>query len=89
MITISGFAPSKENLAALNAVTSRLSKKDSSLWGAAAQAEAAIRLNWINLPAASRDLLPLLDALSAWSREMGHQNFVLCGMGGSSLAPEV
>jgi glucose-6-phosphate isomerase len=89
MITISGFTPSKENLAALNAVTSRLSKKDSSLWGATAQAEAAIRLNWIDLPAASRDLLPLLDALSAWSREMGHQNFVLCGMGGSSLAPEV
>lgn len=89
MIKISGFAASSENLASLNAITSQLATKDSSLWGAAAKAEAAIRLNWIDLPTASRELLPLLDALSAWSREMGHQNFVLCGMGGSSLAPEV
>ena len=89
MIEISGFTPSNENLAALNHVTSRLAAKDPSLWGAKAQTEAAIRLNWIDLPTASRELLPLLDALSAWSREMGHQEFVLCGMGGSSLAPEV
>jgi len=79
---ISGFAPSSENRAALNAITARLAAKDSTLWGPAAQVEAAIRLNWIDLPKASRDLLPLLDALSAWSREIGHQEFVLCGMGG-------
>ena len=89
MMKISGFAPSSENRAALNAITARLAAKDSTLWGPAAQVEAAIRLNWIDLPKASRDLLPLLDALSAWSREIGHQEFVLCGMGGSSLAPEV
>jgi glucose-6-phosphate isomerase len=89
MMKISGFAPSSENRAALNSATSRLAAKDSTLWGPAAQVEAAVRLNWIDLPTASRDLLPLLDALSAWSREMGHQEFVLCGMGGSSLAPEV
>jgi len=46
-------------------------------------------LNWIDLPLTSRELLPTLDALSAWSREIGHSDFVLCGMGGSSLAPEV
>mgnify|MGYP000887640340 CR=1 FL=1 len=51
--------------------------------------EAAIRLNWVNLPEKSRELLPQLDALSAWSREFGHEVFILCGMGGSSLAPEV
>lgn len=89
MMKISGFAPSHENVAALNQITSRLAAKDFTLWGAAAEAEAAIRLNWIDLPASSRELLPVLDALSAWSRELGHQEFVLCGMGGSSLAPEV
>jgi len=89
MIAIQGFKPRQELLTALNEVTARLAAKDSTLWGPAAQAEASIRLNWIDLPEASRDLLPTLDALSAWSRECGHKHFVLCGMGGSSLAPEV
>ena len=50
MIQISGFAPSHENVAALNLITHRLAAKDSTLWGAAAEKEAAIRLNWIDLP---------------------------------------
>lgn len=70
----------------LNAANSRLAKKDSSLWGEAAQAEAAIRLNWVDLPESSRELLPTLDALAAKFRG---KELVLCGMGGSSLAPEV
>lgn len=73
----------------LNAITPRLAKKDPTLWGAQAAPEAAIRLDWVDLPNSSRELLPTLDALSAWSRELGHQHFILCGMGGSSLAPEV
>jgi glucose-6-phosphate isomerase len=89
MMKIKGFNPKSENVAALNLITPRLAAKDSTLWGDAARAEAAIRLNWIDLPSTSRDLLPVLDALSAWSRELGHKEFVLCGMGGSSLAPEV
>ena len=68
-------------------VHSRLAKKDSSLWGAAAQAEASVRLNWIDLPESSRDLLPALDAL--YAKHRGKNNVVLCGMGGSSLGPEV
>ena len=68
-------------------VHSRLAKKDSSIWGAAAQAEASVRLNWIDLPESSRDLLPALDALCAKHRDKN--NVVLCGMGGSSLGPEV
>jgi len=75
--------------AVLNEITSRLAKKDANLWGEKAAAEAAIRLDWVDLPSTSRELLPTLDALSAWSREIGHENFILCGMGGSSLAPEV
>lgn len=89
MIELKGFEIGLSQRATLNQITSRLAKKDSSLWGPAAAAEAAIRLNWIDLPESSRDLLPTLDALSAWSRELKHSDFVLCGMGGSSLAPEV
>lgn len=70
----------------LSDANARLAKKDSTLWGPAAQAEAAIRLNWVDLPESSRELLPTLDALAAKFR--GKQ-VVLCGMGGSSLAPEV
>ena len=69
------------------AVNPRLADKDSDLWGPAAKAEASIRLNWIDAPERSRELLPQLDALSAKFRTLSR--VVLCGMGGSSLAPEV
>jgi glucose-6-phosphate isomerase len=64
----------------------RLARKDATLWGEVAKTEAAIRLNWVNLPESSRELLPTLDALSAKFRG---REVILCGMGGSSLAPEV
>lgn len=70
----------------LNDASARLAKKDATLWGVAAESEAAIRLNWVDLPSASRELLPALDALAAKYRG---RDVVLCGMGGSSLAPEV
>ena len=73
----------------LQEVTSKLAIKDSTLWGPAAAAEASIRLNWVDLPKSSRQLLPQLDALSAWARSNNLTEIVLCGMGGSSLAPEV
>jgi glucose-6-phosphate isomerase len=69
------------------AVNPKLAAKDSTIWGAAAQAEASIRLNWIDAPESSRELLPQLDAISAKFRN--RTRVVLCGMGGSSLAPEV
>jgi glucose-6-phosphate isomerase len=65
----------------------RLAQQDASLWGPQAKTEAEIRLNWIDLPDRSRELLPLLDALAAKHRDKNV--FILCGMGGSSLAPEV
>jgi glucose-6-phosphate isomerase len=94
MISISGALTNKFNdksevATDLNSITSRLAAKDSELWGKAAAAEAKVRLNWIDLPVASRELLPQLDALSAWARSNNLDKFVLCGMGGSSLAPEV
>ena len=73
----------------LVASATKLGAKDFTLWGPEAQTEAAIRLNWIGLPTASRELLPELDALSAWARSNELTNVILCGMGGSSLAPEV
>jgi glucose-6-phosphate isomerase len=69
------------------AVNPKLAAKDSTIWGATAQPEASIRLNWIDAPESSRELLPQLDAISAKFRN--HTRVVLCGMGGSSLAPEV
>lgn len=68
-------------------VSRRLLQLDHTIWGAGT--EAINRLGWVNLPKTSRELLPTLDALSAWSRANGISNFVLCGMGGSSLGPEV
>jgi glucose-6-phosphate isomerase len=65
----------------------RIASKDATTWGEAASAEAAIRLNWVDLDESSRPLLPLLDALAAKFRDK--TDLVLCGMGGSSLAPEV
>ena len=65
----------------------RLALKDPTIWGPDAKAEAAVRLNWIDLPESSRDLLPVLDAVSAKHRDK--KNVILCGMGGSSLGPEV
>ena len=76
-------------LAELREIGPRLLAKDATLWGSDAQAEASIRLGWIDLPHSSRDLLPELDGVSAWARSNGLTNVVLCGMGGSSLSPEV
>ena len=73
----------------LNSITLALSQKDSSLWGEAAQEEASVRLNWIDLPVTSRDLLPQVEKLRNWVKENSIDNLILCGMGGSSLAPEV
>jgi glucose-6-phosphate isomerase len=71
----------------LQAFHERLMRKDSTIWGPEAQAEASIRLNWIDLPESSRDLLPQFDALAAKHRDKS--TVILCGMGGSSLGPEV
>ena len=68
---------------------SRLAAADHTLWGAQAEAEASIRLGWIAHP---QEMLELVDDISQLRRqfhEAGVSRFVLCGMGGSSLAPEV
>jgi len=68
-------------------VPAKLAAQDPALWGPAAEAEASIRLGWINAAEISRALLPQLAELSAELSDLDH--VVLAGMGGSSLAPEV
>jgi glucose-6-phosphate isomerase len=70
-------------------VASRIAAGDATLWGEAAEAEAAVRLGWTRLHVSSRPLLPEIDALAAELRADGVDRVVLAGMGGSSLAPEV
>jgi glucose-6-phosphate isomerase len=92
MISIKGSSLSKIDRTSakykeLQAFHERLKTKDSTIWGPEAQAEAAVRLNWIDLPETSRELLPQFDALAAKHRDK--TTVILCGMGGSSLGPEV
>ncbi|GAB3177813.1 glucose-6-phosphate isomerase [Nesterenkonia halophila] len=68
---------------------SRLVAKDHTLWGRAAEDEAAKRLGWVALFDDSRALLPRLEQLRAELADEGVTRVVLAGMGGSSLAPEV
>ncbi|MCU1522989.1 MAG: glucose-6-phosphate isomerase [Arthrobacter sp.] len=70
-------------------VATRIFAKDPTLWGPDAEAEASVRLGWVEAATVSQplvaDILTLRDAL----RSEGVRRIVLCGMGGSSLAPEV
>ena len=68
---------------------SRLFEQDPTLWGPDAEAEASIRLSWVGLPRSSRPLVGEIAALREHFRSEGVDRVVLCGMGGSSLAPEV
>jgi hypothetical protein len=70
-------------------VAARLVGKDATLWGPEAESEAAVRLGWLDLPATSRQLVAQLAELRAGLADEGLDRIVLCGMGGSSLAPEV
>ncbi|WP_338747741.1 glucose-6-phosphate isomerase [Janibacter alittae] len=70
-------------------VASRLFERDAGLWGDAARGEAAQRLSWVGLGRTSRHLVGEIGALREALREQGVDRIVLCGMGGSSLAPEV
>ncbi|WP_309649838.1 glucose-6-phosphate isomerase [Nocardioides sp.] len=70
-------------------VASRLGAQDHTLWGAAAEDEACKRLSWVSLPTRSRPLVAEVVALREELAASGLTKVVLCGMGGSSLAPEV
>ena len=70
-------------------VASRLFDKDHTLWGEEAEAESSIRLGWVHAASHTLKLLPELMQLRSELVSRGLTRVVLCGMGGSSLAPEV
>ena len=93
-VTVHGEPLQATQAAALTAlreadVPQRLAEHDPELWGPEAVHEASIRLGWLDVAAVSRELLPQLLALRDALRAEGVDRVVLCGMGGSSLAPEV
>jgi glucose-6-phosphate isomerase len=69
--------------------SSSLAAGNATLWGPDAEGEATKRLGWVRLHESSRPLLAEIDALRADLWGEGLDRVVLCGMGGSSLAPEV
>lgn len=70
-------------------VASRIFAKDHTLWGKDAEAESAIRLGWVEAASSAIKLVPELLELRQQLLAKGLTRVVLCGMGGSSLAPEV
>ncbi len=91
LVVTAGSAVPDETVARLvsDRVASRIAARDATLWGPDAEPEAAKRLGWVGLHESSRPLLAEVDALRADLWAEGIDRVVLCGMGGSSLAPEV
>jgi glucose-6-phosphate isomerase len=93
-VTVHGEGLVKHQTAALEAlradgVPARLLAHDATLWGPDAEHEASIRLGWLDAVDVSWKFVPDLLALRDALRAEGVDHVVLCGMGGSSLAPEV
>ena len=71
-------------------VASGIARQDATLWGPEAEEESGKRLAWVSLSETSRPLVDEISALGVQLRQQGlGGKVVLCGMGGSSLAPEV
>lgn len=70
-------------------IAGAITAQDATLWGPAAESEASIRLGWTEAVAISRGLVDDIVALRESLHRDGVRRIVLCGMGGSSLAPEV
>lgn len=70
---------------------SRLEARDTSLWTTDPGVARAIanRLGWLDAPASFTDEIAELEAWATGIREAGFTHALVCGMGGSSLAPEV
>lgn len=70
-------------------VAGAIGRGDPTLWGPAAEAEAAKRLAWTHLSQTSGEVADEVLTLAADLSSRGLDHIVLAGMGGSSLAPEV
>jgi len=82
------YADAVEQLVA-DEVASGIAGQEPTLWGPAAEEEAGKRLAWVDLPESSKALVVEISTLEVELRQRGLARIVLCGMGGSSLAPEV
>lgn len=90
MIQVSGTSTNQINESTINRllpIAARLAAGDFTIWQD--PSESVDRMDWIYLPSESRDLLPQIDALTAWARSNELTHILLCGMGGSSLAADV
>lgn len=72
-----------------NNLVARLWNKDPTVWADPPTAEIADRLGWLDAPIDSKTMLPSIMDIAAEAESLGITTIVLCGMGGSSLAPEV
>jgi glucose-6-phosphate isomerase len=72
-----------------DSIASRITTLDATIWGPAAEEEAAKRLGWTEAVAVSSGLVDDIVALRDRLHAHGVRHIVLGGMGGSSLAPEV
>jgi len=85
--------PVRQRVAGLiaEAVPARLWSHDPTLWTTdkAGQDEVRIRMGWLDLPNSSRAALKEIRDFVSQVRNEGFTHFLLLGMGGSSLAPEV
>ena len=70
-------------------VASGITDSNPTLWGKAAEAEASVRLGWVQSVSTSRPLVGEISSLRDKLVAHGATRYVLAGMGGSSLAPEV
>ena len=69
----------------------RLFERDVTLWSTDARVGAAIaeRLGWLDAPEHFADQIAALEGFGEGVRDAGFGAFYVCGMGGSSLAPDV
>ncbi|MBN2177094.1 MAG: glucose-6-phosphate isomerase [Demequinaceae bacterium] len=70
-------------------IASKIAAQDPTLWGPDAVPESSKRMGWVDLHETTREILPELRSLAAELQAEGLTRVVLCGMGGSSLGPEV
>src|SRR5687767_1108995 len=70
-------------------VVHRIWHRDGTLWAPAGTPEVTNRLGWLDIAEKMLDCVDDLEGLADEVRAAGYTDVVLCGMGGSSLAPEV
>lgn len=70
-------------------VASRLRDADGTLWGESARVEASQRLGWVTAAHHVAEVIEQATSLKAELQDINYDRVILCGMGGSSLSPQV